>query len=95
MAILQIEHGVRDYDAWKQAFDSDPVGRERGGVRRYRILRPTEDPNYVMVDLEFDSATEAEAFGVALRNLWSRAGSDLGLESPRARIVEAVETKEY
>jgi hypothetical protein len=34
MTTLQIEHGVRDYDAWKQAFDSDPVGREAGGVRR-------------------------------------------------------------
>jgi hypothetical protein len=95
MPILQIEHAVRDYDAWKQAFDSDPVGRERGGVRRYRVLRPTDDPNYIVVDLEFDSATEAEAFRSALRNLWGRVGSDLGLENPRARIVETVESKEY
>lgn len=42
---LQIEHPVRDFDAWKAALDSDPVGRERGGVRRYRILRPTDDPD--------------------------------------------------
>jgi hypothetical protein len=95
MPILQIEHAVRDYDTWKQAFDGDPIGRERGGVRGYRILRPTDDLNYVVVDLEFDTATEAEAFGAALRNLWDRAGSDLGLQSPRARIVEAVESKEY
>ena len=26
MAILQIQHAVRDFDRWKQAFDSDPVG---------------------------------------------------------------------
>jgi hypothetical protein len=26
MTILQIAHGVRDYEAWKQAFNSDPVG---------------------------------------------------------------------
>ena len=56
MPILQIEHSVREFDAWKAAFDSDPVGRERGGVRRYRIVRPVDDPNYVAVDLEFDSA---------------------------------------
>lgn len=93
--ILQIEHAVQDYDAWKQAFDSDPVGRKRGGVRRYRVLRPTDDPNYIVVDLEFDSATEAEAFRSALRNLWGRVESDLGLENPRARIVETVESKEY
>jgi hypothetical protein len=95
MPILQIEHAVRDYDAWKQAFDSDPVGREQGGVRRYRISRPTDDPNYVVVDLEFDSAGEAEAFRTALRELWTRIGGDLGLQDPRARIVEAVESKEY
>lgn len=95
MAILQIEHGVRNYEAWKQAFDSDPVGREQGGVRRYRVMRPTDDPHYVVVDLEFDSAAEAEAFRAKLRDLWDRVGGDLGLEGPQARIVEAVETEEY
>jgi hypothetical protein len=95
MPILRIEHPVRDYEAWKQAFDSDPVGREQGGVRRYRVLRPTDDPNYVLVDLEFDTASEAEAFRTALRELWDRVGSNLGLEGPQARIVEAVESEGY
>ena len=62
MAILRIEHPVPDFDAWKAAFDSDPVGRQRGGVRRYRVLRPVDDPNFVLVDLEFDSSSEAESF---------------------------------
>jgi hypothetical protein len=57
MPILQIEHRVRDFDAWKQAFDNDPVGREQKGVRRYRVLRSLDDPNYVVVDLEFDSSS--------------------------------------
>lgn len=43
--ILRIEHRVPDYDQWKQAFDNDPVGRERMGVRRYRVLRSLDDPN--------------------------------------------------
>ena len=95
MPIVQIEHAVRDFDAWKRAFDNDPVGREQGGVRRYRVLRSTDDPNYVIVELEFDSASDAEAFRAALHELWSRVGSNLGLDSPRARIVETVESKEY
>jgi hypothetical protein len=95
MTILQIEHGVRDYGAWKQAFDNDPVGREAGGVRRYRIMRPADDPNYVLIELEFDSAGEADAFRGKLRELWGRMGDELGLEGPQARIVEAVESKEY
>lgn len=69
MPILQIEHAVRDYDAWKRAFDSDPIGREQGGVRRYRIARPADDPNYVIAELEFDSSSAAEAFLAALREL--------------------------
>lgn len=95
MPILQIEHTVRDYDAWKQAFDGDPVGREQGGVRRYRIARLTDDPNQVLIELEFDDAGAAQEFQTKLRELWSRVGGDLGLENPTARIVEAVESMEY
>ncbi len=95
MTVLQIEHPVRDFDSWKAAFDSDPVGRERGGVRRHRVLRPVDDPNYVMVDLEFDSSGEAEAFRAALNDLWRRAQAEGLIESPQARIAEEVESKEY
>lgn len=92
MHILRIEHPVPSYDAWKAAFDSDPIDREGSGVRCYRILRAIDDPNYVMIDLEFDSASEAEAAHAALRDLWSRVDV---MHSPRARIVEVVESKEY
>lgn len=95
MPILQIEHPVPSFDAWKKAFDSDPLGREQSGVLRYRILRPNDDPHYVLVDLEFDSLGEAEAFRAALRDLWRRAEAEGLMESPKARIVEAVESKEY
>ena len=95
MSILRIERPVRDFEAWKETFDSDPVGREQSGVRRYRVLRAIDDPNYVMVDLEFDSSSEAEAFGAALRGLWRRVEAEGLISSPRARIVEVVEGKEY
>jgi hypothetical protein len=95
MPVLQIEHAVRDFDAWKAAFDSDPIGRERGGVRRYEILRPVDDQNYVLIDLEFDTAGEAESFRGALRDLWRRVEAEGLIESPRARIVETAESKEY
>jgi hypothetical protein len=94
MVILQIEHPVLNFDAWKEAFDSDPVGRERSGVRRHRVLRPINDPHYAMVDLEFDSPGEAEAFLAGLRMLWDRVQGTI-IEDPRARIVETIESKEY
>jgi hypothetical protein len=74
--------------------DRDPTGREQSGVRRYRVLRPIDDPNYVMIDLEFDSSSEAEAFLAAMREVWHRVEGKI-MESPRAWIVEAVESKEY
>jgi hypothetical protein len=95
MPTLQIDHRVRDYDTWKQAFDSDPVGREAGGVRAHRISRLADDPQYVVVELDFESHGEAEAFAEKLRALWAEAGPRLGLESPTARVLEHVERVDY
>ena len=94
MYILRIEHSVPDFDGWKQAFDSDPVGREKSGVRRYRVLRPIDDPNYVMIDLEFDTVSQAEALLAAMRVVWGRVEGTI-MMNPQARIVEAAETKAY
>lgn len=92
MYVLRIEHAVPDFDAWKKAFDSDPIGRERGGVRRYRVLRPTDDSNFALIDLEFDSEGEAHHFLTGLRELWGRVDV---MRDPQARIVEIVESGEY
>lgn len=94
MVILRIEHAISNFEGWKKAFDSDPVGREKMGVRRYRVLRPRDDANYVMIDLEFDTVEQAEALLAAMRTVWSRVDGKIML-NPQARIVEAVETKEY
>ena len=94
MHILRIEHPVPEFDAWKEAFDSDPVHREQSGVRSYRILRQIDDRKYVVIDLEFDGSSDAEAFLAAPRELWGRVEGRI-MESPQARIVEMVESKEY
>ncbi len=97
MHILRIEHQIRDFDTWKGAFDRFSDFRQQSGVRRYRVLRPIDDPNYVMIDLEFDSPNEAEALLAALwRNVWSSPeAAPALLGEPQTRIVEAVEIKEY
>ena len=91
MYILRIEHPVPDYAGWKKAFDSDPVGRKKSGVRRYQILRPVDNPNYVLIDLDFDTTKEAEALLAAMRLIWRRVEGTV-MSDPKARIVEAVET---
>ena len=72
MTILQIEHKVPNFDGWKKAFDSDPINRRKMGTRRYRVYRPNDDPNYVIVDLEFDEIAQAEETLSALRILWNQ-----------------------
>jgi hypothetical protein len=94
MYILRIEHPVPNFDGWRKAFNSDPVGREKSGVRRYRVLRAMDDANYVMIDLEFDTANQAEALLAAMRVVWGRVEGKV-MMTPKARIVEVFEIKEY
>jgi hypothetical protein len=94
MYILRIEHSVANFDGWKKAFDEDPVDRRKSGVRRYRILRPTDDPSYVMIDLEFETAQQAEALLAAMRNIWGRVEGKI-MANPKARVVELFEAVEY
>ncbi len=97
MATLRVELQVRDYDLWREAFERDAGGRQRSGMRRYRIFRPTDDPSCVMLDADFDSAEEAEAFlEIMRRDVWpdpEKAPAKVGI--PQTRIVEVVESKEY
>jgi hypothetical protein len=91
--VVHIEHPVHDYARWKAAFDSDPIGRQRGGVRRYRITRAVDDPRQVTIDLEFDDLSTAQAFRVALDRMWQTPQALAALASaPMARIEEVTES---
>jgi hypothetical protein len=94
MVILRIEHKVPSFDGWKKAFDSDPIDRRKSGVKQYRIHRPADDQNYVIIDLEFDNQKDAEAALTALRNVWRNVGGTVVFK-PQARIFDVVESVEY
>lgn len=91
MTIVQIEHPVRDFEQWKNAFDNDPVGRKQGGVQRYRVFRPVDDPHYVIIDLEFAALDIAQSFLEKLRALWSDVQGTI-IDTPRVRVVTEVES---
>ena len=94
MVILQIEHQVKNFDGWKKVFDSDPIGREKSGVKRYRVYREVDDPHYAIIDLEFDNTAEAEAALTALKALWGKIDGSV-MTNPKARILDLVDSKEY
>jgi hypothetical protein len=47
-----------------------------------------------MIDLEFETRSQAEALLAAMRVVWSRVEGTI-MTNPRARIAETVETREY
>ena len=55
-------------------------------MRRYWILRPIDDANYVMIDLEFDTASLVKALLAAIRVVWGRV-KDKIVMNPQERIV--------
>lgn len=93
MPTLRIEHAVPNFDQWKRAFDSDPAGRKASGVRRYQVLRALDDPNFVMIDLDFDTVDAANAFLSVMERIWAGPGKAV-MQNPRARLVDVVEAKE-
>ena len=94
MIVLQIEHPVPDFSNWKKAFDNDPMNRKQSGVKRYRIFRQKDDPNYVIVELEFDDVQEAELMLSRLQKLWNQV-EGIVMTGAKGKIIELVENKEY
>jgi len=50
------------------------------------------DPDFVMIDLEFDTLAEAERLLERLRHLWAGPGGAV-MRNPEAWIVETVESR--
>lgn len=92
MYTLQIEHGIKDYGMWKEAFDRDPVDRSASGVIAHRISRPVDDPHYVVVELDFDRRDQAESLlANLLDRVWKTPAESPALQgAPKTRIVKLV-----
>jgi hypothetical protein len=92
MTTLRIEHAIHDYDIWKKAFDGFAEARENAGVRSFVIRLPIDDPNYLMLDLEFDTVDRAEGFATFLNErVWSSPMASPALAgTPQTRILEPV-----
>lgn len=93
MTILHIEHPVPGFEGWKKAFDADPMNRKAAGVKRYRVYRSAQEPNYVAIDLEFENKETAEKMLAALQTLWKKVEGTV-MTGPQAKIFELIETVE-
>jgi hypothetical protein len=89
---LHIEHAITDYGTWNAAFQRFAEFRQQSGVRGQRVQQPVSDPRYVVIDLDFDTLSEAEKFlGFLQANVWSSSGNAPALAgTPQTRILETV-----
>jgi hypothetical protein len=55
-----------DYDAFKQQFDSDPLGRKQLATGHV-MLRGVDNPNEIFVRVEFNSVEDARSFQEKVR----------------------------
>jgi uncharacterized protein (DUF1330 family) len=58
---------VDDYEQWKEMFDA-ARNTVRKDAKGHRILRGAENPNDLLIQVEFPSADEARAAREELRN---------------------------
>ena len=93
MITLRIENKIANYDGWKKAFDSDPINRRQSGVKRYRVYRPIDDTNFIIIDLDFDNLEKAQAAQVALLNIFPKIEGTL-IFGVQIKIMNVIESKE-
>jgi quinol monooxygenase YgiN len=67
---------LRDYAEWKQAFDQGAEMRKQAGMKSYRIFQTVDDPNQIVVMVEFADPAAARKFmnSAALREADEMSG---------------------
>ena len=62
MALLTVQHDVRDYEMWRAMYDSISEVQKAGGVTAESVHRLTGAPNTVLVLHYFATVAQAQAF---------------------------------
>jgi hypothetical protein len=90
MTTLHIQVPINDLSAWKAGYADHAETRRRAGVKAERVRHPVGDDSLLVIDLDFESAPEAESFlGFLRENVWKDQPVLAG--PPEARILEPVE----
>ena len=76
MPYILVRHTVEDYAKWKLLFDEHGAVREAGGSRGAQVLRSDENPNDIVILMEWDSLERAREFAGSenLREVMQNAG---------------------
>ena len=86
MAYMMGRITVKDYATFRETFDSKKDVRQAAGATGSTVYQSVDDPNEVIVHVEFPTATAAKAFSTSegLRNAIQQAGVE---GQPRILVV--------
>jgi hypothetical protein len=93
--ILLVQHRVRDFASWKPVFDEQgSIIRARHGATRHWLYRSLDDPNDVVVSVEFPTEERARSFvrDPALKAEMEQAGVQ---GQPAVTLCDEVEAVSY
>ncbi len=62
MATMFVRHSVKDFGAWKAAYDEFDAERKSMGVTAHGVFQSEDDPNALTIYHEFESLDAAKAF---------------------------------
>ena len=62
MVFVIARHKVADYVKWRQAFEGAVAMRKAGGEKSVRIFRTVDDPNNLVLFMEWDSLENCQKF---------------------------------
>jgi hypothetical protein len=91
---LHIQHPITDFATWSAAFNQFAEVRRDAGVTAERVQQPVDDPRFVVVDLDFETREQAEAFlGFLTTQVWKVPESSPALAgTPETMILEPAPT---
>ena len=62
MALVIVRHKVKDFAAWKNAFDAHASARGTAGLSNTRLFRSVDDPSEVVILFDTDDIGKAKQF---------------------------------
>jgi hypothetical protein len=87
MTTLHLEVTVNDVAAFKSGFADHTELRRQAGVHAERVRHPIGDDSSLIVDLDFDTVGQAEAFlGILKEQIWKDNPVLVG--TPQYKILE-------
>jgi hypothetical protein len=92
--VVAISHIVKDYDAWKKAYDTDAPARAAAGLSPLALCRGVDNPNLVHVFLVPEDFDKAKAFAEnpALKEAMQKGGVTSTPELLFVDIIRFAET---